>query len=327
MKAWLGRCWPALRAILILAILASVGWQLARDLGQLDLGELTLRPGWLGACGCLYLVGLSASACFWFRLLRVFGQRPVGLATVRAYFLGHLGKYLPGKAWALLLRGTMVRGPEVRLGVAIITAFYEVLTTMAAGALVAAALFACFPPPGLALDWDPVLIGALLLLLVGVPLLPGVFNRLVARLARRFRSVGELGLARLHAGTLLQGLALTAAGWALLGISLWTLLQGVLPAPQSFSGLTWARLTAMVALAYVLGFLAVFMPGGVGVREFLLQGLLVPELAASEVSSPEGVAAAAVLLLRLVWTIAEVVCACTVYWLPGPRFQQVKAED
>ena len=44
---------------------------------------------------------------FWYRLLRQLGQRPTALAAVRAYYIGHLGKYLPGKACALLLRATL----------------------------------------------------------------------------------------------------------------------------------------------------------------------------------------------------------------------------
>ena len=66
---------------------------------------------------------------------------------------------MPGKAWALLLRGGLVRGPETRLGVAIITSFYEVLTTMAAGALVAAVVFLVQPPEVTGLKWHPVFTG------------------------------------------------------------------------------------------------------------------------------------------------------------------------
>jgi hypothetical protein len=327
MKAWLRRWWPAFRVLLVLAILGSVGWRLARDLGELELGELSLRPGWLAVCGLLYVTGLGGSGFFWFRLLRVFDQQPAPLATARAYYLGHLGKYLPGKAWALLLRGTTVRGPGVGLGPAIITAFYEVLTTMAAGALLAAVLFACQPPAAVGLTWDPVLVGVLLLALVGVPLLPAVFNRLVGRLAARFRAVESLRLPSLRERTLVEGLALTACGWALLGLSLWAALQAILPEPGALTASTWAQYTAMVALAYVAGFLTLFMPGGVGVREVLLQVLLTPELAARHINAPEGVAAAAVLLLRLVWTAAELGLAALIYCFPGPKLQPVQGAE
>src|SRR5262249_57797160 len=83
------------------------------------------------------------------------GPVPPWGMTLRAYYVGHLGKYLPGKAWALLLRADLVRPGGVRPGLAGLTAFYEVLTTMAAGALVAAVLFACLGAdagPGLDLE-------------------------------------------------------------------------------------------------------------------------------------------------------------------------------
>jgi hypothetical protein len=271
--------------------------------------------------GLLYLAALGGSAWFWFHLLRAFDQRPAPLATVRAYYLGHLGKYLPGKAWALLLRGTLVRGPDVRLGVAMITAFYEVLTTMAAGALLAAVLFAWQPPAAVRLAWDPALLGVVLLALVGVPLLPGVFNRLVGRLAARFQTVESLRLPRLRGTTLAAGLLVTGGGWALLGLSLWALLQALLPEPLALTGPLWGRYTAMVGLAYVAGFLAVFMPGGVGVREGVLLALLPHELLgtqAPDLHAAEALAALAVVLLRVVWTTAELLLATLVYWLPGP---------
>src|SRR5262249_56906349 len=104
-----------------------------RDLRGLNLEERSLQPGWLAVSGLLYVLGLGTSAWFWIRLLRALGQHPPVLAAVRAYYVGHLGKYLPGKAWALIMRTTMIRGPTVRLGVAGLTTFYEGFTTMAGG--------------------------------------------------------------------------------------------------------------------------------------------------------------------------------------------------
>src|SRR5262245_57290218 len=163
MKRWLRRWgWTVGKAVLALAILVGVGQQFYHHLKRLDPATLPLRPGWLALAAGLYLLGLGGSAWFWVRLLRTFGERPAGLAAVRAYYISHLGKYAPGKAWALLLRGELIRGPDVRFGVAILSAFYEVLTTMAAGALLAAVLFAASPPAALAeLGFHPVLVGVL----------------------------------------------------------------------------------------------------------------------------------------------------------------------
>ncbi len=317
MKEWWRRWgWTVCKWLLALAILIGVGRQFYLNLSQLDLTTLTLRPEWVAVSAGLYLLALGGSAWFWRHLLRSFGQRPTLTATLRAYYIGHLGKYVPGKAWALLLRGNLVRGEGVRLGVAIITAFYEVLTTMASGALLAAVLFALQAPDASGLALHPVLVGVLLLALVGVPLLPAVFNRLVARLAARFQTVESFRLPQLRGTTLAVGLAVTGCGWLLMGVSLWAMVQAVAPADHGLTPERWAGYTAMVGLSYVAGFLAFMMPSGVGVREGVLDVFLGPQLAES-VPQGQGLATVVVLVLRLAWTAAELAMAAVVYWLPG----------
>ena len=135
MKNWLRRWWwPIAKWALAGAILVGVGRRFYLDLHKLDWEELTVQPFWLAMSAFLYVVGLGFSGIFWHLLLEEVGEKPRRLVSMRAYYLGHLGKYLPGKAWALLVRGMVARGPNVRLGVAVVTGFYEVLTTMAAGA-------------------------------------------------------------------------------------------------------------------------------------------------------------------------------------------------
>ena len=96
--------------MLTIAILAAVGRQFYRDLQQWTCGSAT--DGWVVLSGgCLYLAGWRSRPCYWQRLLAGSGQQPTAAATVRAYYIGHLGKYLPGKAWALFLRAGLVRGP------------------------------------------------------------------------------------------------------------------------------------------------------------------------------------------------------------------------
>ncbi|MCI0638484.1 MAG: lysylphosphatidylglycerol synthase domain-containing protein [Gemmataceae bacterium] len=310
-QSWTTWALPLFKWALAAVILVFVGRQFYRDLGRPELADISFRPGWLIACGVLYLLALGFSLAFWVRLLRYFGERPSAVAAVRAYYLGHFGKYVPGKAWALFLRGTLAT-PDVRFGVAVVTALYEVLTTMASGALVAAVVFLFDPPQVSGLEWPPVLTGLLLLGLCGVPLLPAVFNFLTRRVAKRFDAVAALNLPPVGFVTLLEGLALTACGWGVLGLSVWTLLHGMLPqAPAWDLGLS-LYLSAATGLAYVAGFLAFIMPSGVGVREFFLLRLLA-------YLGPEGLIAAAVLLLRLVWTAAELVLAGFLFFLGRKR--------
>jgi len=313
MKAWLRRwCWPIGKLLLALAIVLAVGRRFYLDLQNLDTENLSLRPGWLALSAILYVLALGFSAWFWYRLMVVFGAEPGGLGVVRAYYIGHLGKYVPGKAWSVLLRSALILPYGVRLGVGAITGFYEVLTTMAAGAFLAAAIFLFQPPEVPGLSWNPVFTGLLLLVLLGLPLLPGVFNRLISRLAARFQHVESFRLPPLGHATLASGLLATSCGWILLGVSLWAMLQAVLPDPPDLSVSHLAHLIASLGLAYVAGFLALVVPGGIGVREIFLLELI------GRHGSDEAIYAMAILILRLVWTATELIVAAIVYWFPRP---------
>lgn len=298
-QRWAG---PLAKLLLAAVILSFVGRQFYKDLSSPTVSELVWRPGWLALSTVLYLGFLGSSCWYWRRLLRHFGAAPTLLAAARAYFVSQLGKYVPGKAWALLIRGALVRGPNLRLGLAVLTSFYEVLTTMAAGAMIAALAFLIEPPVGLDLHVHPVLAGLILLGLCGMPLLPAVFNRIAGRLAKNLQTVDAGSLPKIDLGTLAQGLAATACGWALLGVSVWAGLAAVLPEPPALDSSFWLQCVGAIGLAYVGGFLAVFLPSGVGVREYVLLKLL-------GFAGPEALIAAAVLLMRVTWTLGELIVA------------------
>src|SRR5262249_32708583 len=139
MRTRLRKWWPALKGLLALAILYLIGRRFMLDLNDLRnspvLSDLSLHPGWMAVSGALYILGLGFCCCYWVRLLHELGQRPRISAAVRSYYIGLMGKYLPGKAWALILRAGMAAGPGVHGGIAAMTSFYEVLTTMTVGAL------------------------------------------------------------------------------------------------------------------------------------------------------------------------------------------------
>jgi glycosyltransferase 2 family protein len=316
LRSW---AWPVTKALLALAIIIAVARQFWRDLHNESLQNLSIHWEWLALSALLYVVGLGIAGCYWYRLLVIFGERPMFLAALRAYYISQLGKYLPGKAWALVLRGTLIQGPEVKLSIALITTFYEVLTTMASGALLAAILFALQQPQWLGSTWNAALAGLVLFFVCGVPLWPGVFNRIVTLLKRRFRTVEGFKLADVRITTLIVGLAITSGVWVCFGLSLWAMIRGLLPQAEPMTVVAWASYTAIISLACVGGFVAVVVPGGVGVREWVLDSLLAPELAAGAALAAEPRTVMIVLLLRVAWTAGEVVMAALFWPLPQQR--------
>ena len=310
------RLWLAFKAVLVVAVVAAVGWQFAVVLRQPDwwTRPLRLEPGWLTAAALLYLTGLAFPALFWGLLLRSLGQRPRPLATLRAYYVGQLARYVPGKVVGLALRARLLAGPGVRLGVAGLTVVYESLTTLASGVLLGLVLLAFDSRREGPLGWR----GLALLALVGVLLLPGVFNRLAERATRPFRSPDAPAWPRVRGTTLAVGLAVTACGWLVQGGALWAVVQNLAPDAWSAPALDWGRCAAYVGVSYAAGYLVFAAPGGLGVRDFVLQQFLAADL--GRTLPPEQAAAVAVvatLAFRLLGTVVDVAAAAACYWLPG----------
>jgi len=308
-KKWLI---TALKLLIALAVLwwvrqtISAGWAelTARDRGQWD-----WQPGWLAVAGLIYLVGLLPFGLFWHRLLRVLGQDARLGETLRAYYIGHLGKYVPGKAMVVVIRAGLIRSRRVSTGVAAVSVFVETLTMMAVGSFAAAAYLAlCFRQQAL---WSCA--AAALMLVSLVPTLPPVFRRLV-RLARVGKTDPETAekLEKLGAKTLLVGWLMSALGWVILALSYWATLRAMgLEGLDPLAHLP--RYVAAVALAVVAGFLLLVLPAGVGVREAFLAKLMLPYLSALGVPDANSTAWAGAFLLRMVWTVSELIISGIMY--------------
>ncbi len=308
-----GKKWLPVAAKLL--VVALVVWFVRHTLatGLARLGEYPWRfePLWLVAAGALYLLGLLPAGLFWRRVLRVLGQ-DAGLGeTLRAYYVGHLGKYVPGKAMVVLIRVGLIRSRRVATGVAAASVFFETLTMMSVGAFIAAAIlvgwFRDEAPP--VLFWAAV--G--LMVVAGMPTLPAVFKRLVrlAGVGKSDTSTAEK-LEELGHGTLLIGWAHMTLGWVLLGLSFYAVLRAMgIACDNPLAELP--RYTASVSLAVVAGFLSL-VPGGVVVRELILTELMVPHFGAvaPEVNA-EAAALVSAVLLRRVWLVAELLISGILY--------------
>jgi len=304
-----------------------------------------LHAGWLGLAGAVYLLGQLPAAQFWYGLLVDLGQRPRWFTAIRANFIGHLGKYVPGKALVVILRAALVRGPNVTTGAAIAAVFYETFTSMAVGSLLAAAIllplvekdprqfvercFSAAQPVGALPGSDPRLFLLALALAgaTGIPTIPTVFRWLLTKL-RHVRNKGKAALIATpedaahhqHAtqpfhvswGLLTWGWFGIAVGWALMGLSLWATLRGTgyheLPLAAG-----WPLMTACAALAIVAGFVSL-IPGGLFVRELVFIAIFGPLLGEGN----KLLAVAAPIVLRVEWFAAEMAAAGLLYLIRPP---------
>ena len=270
-----------------------------------------ISPAWIFAAGVLYVLGGVPCWLFWHQTLKALQQRPSPWGSLRAYWIGHLGKYVPGKALVVVLRAGLIRGPYVDGGIAAIAVFVETLTMMAVGATWSAILLYVSLDSDQQRTWLPWAI--LLAVCAGLPTLPPIFRWLVSFIQRRRGiEVSRELIAGIQTRRMAQGWVWMSLSWALMGLSLWATLRAF-PGDSRTMVESLADLPAIVAcaaLAVVLGFVSL-LPGGVGVRELVVVTLLTP---LPNTGSAKALAAA--LVVRVVWLLAEVLVSTILYTAP-----------
>lgn len=288
-----------------LGLTALVTWFIFRTVGvQLDdvrdLDPSRWRPdGVLLAASCaLLLAGYGISAALWGWMVRDLGgpRLPPGTA-VRTFFIANLGRYIPGKLWQIAGLALLARRKGVSATVATGAALMGQGFALVGATLVGATAFLGADGPLRTLGTWLLVMG---LLGTGVASVPGLLRAVLAR------AFGLLGRELPHGvppGPTFapRWVALYTLNWILYAFSFWVFLRGF-----GLPGTVLEGASAFAA-AYVVGYLAVFSPAGLGVREGVLTLFLAPV-------TGQGAAAALSILARL-WTTAVEVVPAGGLWL------------
>lgn len=244
----------------------------------------------------IYLASLLPAAIFFYQVLRHMNQQPRWSDAVRAHILGHMGKYVPGKAMVVVLRTGAIAGPNVRAGVAVVAAFVETLLMMAVGGTLAGLLVVCLRMP---IEITLLAIG--LAICAAVPTIPPLFRFVVRKISQSKLGSGKgLDDAGINWQLMACGWGWMLLMWTAIGASFALLVQaapGVLV--ESFTSADYMLATAAIALAMVAGFISL-LPGGAGIRELVLSTLLAPRFGLVP-------ALVAAILARLVFLAVEVI--------------------
>lgn len=276
-----GRLLDIIRVILALAVLLAVGIALWRNWDAVST-ELGLLPK--GAIVAAFLLALLAPILTlfgWRVLLRDLGTDLALPPSASVFFVGQLGKYVPGSVWSVVAQAEMGQRlgiPRRRMGV---TSLLAIGLSVVWGALLG------LPALPLLLDRGGQQVSGWWLVpaaLVAVVLLtPRILNGVIALMLRLLK--------REPLEHPLTGLAIVvtsvwfALAWLSVGASVLVLSRALAP-DASTSGLVLASLAGF-PLAAAMGMFSFFLPAGVGVRDgvlaVLLSGLLSPPAAAAVV--------------------------------------------
>jgi uncharacterized membrane protein YbhN (UPF0104 family) len=252
-----------IQLVVALLVIGMVARSLAVNWDRFRAVRLSLTPhaGWIGLSVVALVVVSALQILSWRAILAGWGQSLRFAQAARIWFLANLGRYVPGKVWSVA--GLVVLAREQ--GVQAWAAAASAVAVQALGLGTAAAVVAATAPgaaSGLRLAAAAVVAGGSIAVMA--------WPRAVAWLARRSGAARDWSA--LPVRTVLWSAALTAASWLAYGLAFWLLARGLgLP-----GGLPIGTATGVFALGYVLGLLALFAPGGVGVRELVYIGLLTP---------------------------------------------------
>jgi uncharacterized membrane protein YbhN (UPF0104 family) len=273
--------------IVIFAIALHSRWaDVKHDIGKFSILDLV-------AATALGFGNIVVSMMAWRTLLRDLGTRlPVGVAA-RIFFVGQLGKYLPGSVWTVVAQADLGRDHDVPPRRSVAVSVVAMGISLAA-ALMLAAFTLPFAAPGAAAHYWWVL---LLLPVLVVGLMPrsvSFLTHLLLKVLRREPPDHEFSWFGV-----LRALAWYISSWLMIGLQVYVLCVA-LGAPRG--GRTLPLAFGGSALAFSAGFIAILVPAGAVVREAVMIAVLSPILK----PVPAGVVA---VVSRLVATIGDPVWA------------------
>ena len=300
-----------IKIAIVLAIVFYIGKAVVTDWQAVSSYDWQIQPLFLVLSCAGFLAAFSFLVWIWRGVLAAFGYPVPYREAWSIYFIGNLGRYIPGKIWTVAGVAYMAGKsgiPGVIAGTAAVCAqAYSILSSFVFFVLFYILKNQDFT--GVTFLWTlPVPF-----VLMVVFLVPDNLERVLNFALKRFGK--EAITLNISTATALKITLFYLISWLLFGVSFWFFVSSV--AGQGLFNPLY--LSGAFAVSYIIGYLAFFAPGGIGVREGILSLLL-----AGTVST--GVAAVLVVLLRLIITLVELGCAATVLFQKGVIYGKEKKE-
>ncbi len=290
-----GRLLTALRVAISVIVLAAVVWAVAKNWTEVSVhvGQISWPVFALSSVAAA--VGTWLTMLGWRTILRDLGSDLHLAQGSGVYFVGQLGKYLPGSLWSVLVQADIashLKVPRRRTAVAGLLALGLSLLTGVLVGLPAASFL--LRRDADAFSWW-VLLAIPLVVVLCVPRLLNAMIALALRTLRRDPLEHDLS-----GRAVLTSVGIFVLTWLAFGVHTLLLAQAVAgdaPHPD----LARAAMTGY-ALSVSLGMLTIILPAGLGAREGLLTIIL-------SVAMPAPAAAAVAIVSRFIVTIIDVVAA------------------
>ncbi len=225
------------------------------------------------------------------KLLPLLGARiPFGKAFY-IWFISSLGRYVPGKIWQVASMAYLTKKEGIPVETSITSAILaQVLAFIPGAALGAITLVIVF---SYGIQWIAL---AFLIVVIGVILVyPPFLEKSINFIGKRLKRPPVRISGRHH--NMLWIMFLYLLGWILYGSAFFLFARSVVTIPI----IQMIMYPGIFTASYLVGLIAIFVPGGLGVREGILTALLSSFF-------PLSIATAIALASRLWFTLAEIIC-------------------
>ncbi|GAA3337291.1 lysylphosphatidylglycerol synthase transmembrane domain-containing protein [Curtobacterium pusillum] len=259
--------------------------RIVHDFASLDVTTVSV--------GVLFtVVALVANMLSWRSMMAASGYRVPLAAASSIFFVGQLGKYIPGGVWSIAAQAELGRAHGLQRTGSAVAALASMLVSMVTAAIVGIVAVLLASSTGFATFWwlIPVIVVGL------VCLTPPVLGRLIAIAFRVLRRPAQ-DTTLTWSGTVMS-LVWSLAMWVAYGVQATVVLRAFgADSPALFPVAVGAY-----AVAWLVGFVVVIAPAGIGPREGILV-LLLGSVAGG--SAPLALA----VISRVFMTIGDVVLA------------------
>ncbi len=225
----------------------------------------TIHPDWWRVLGSTAWVAASYVVLIetWRQIVVTWGGKLSWPTAARIWFISNLGRYVPGKVWQIGAMGALAQEAGVSSAAAVGSALVVNLVNVLAGLLVV-----LVAGSRLVVGYGTGLVIALVVfcaLVIGSPWLLPPLARLANRVTGR-----NIPIPAIPPLAIIFAVAGCSLAWNLYGLAFHDLTVAI------FGGAAGrpTYYTAVFTLSYLAGYLVLFAPGGIGVRETSLIALL-----------------------------------------------------
>jgi len=293
--------------IVLLVVGVIYAWKSASGLEMPDIDWAATNLTNIGLAIASQLLFWLLMSFSWRQTLHYAIQRKISLLA-GFYHISFLlvGKYLPGKVWGMVARGAALKEQNIELSSIVKATYLEQFIMLHAGAVVGAI--------GLALTYRGRLAWILLLSSGLSMLMLPLFNKYLINASiqwvnrnRRKELSLNLDISMSHYLVLF---GISSLEWITVGAVLLFLSTGFVGLPSH--DIESVQIVTFAATALLIGFVALFAPGGIGIRESVLTYLL------STIMAVESALFVAV-LYRIWLTLWDVLAGVIAFLLTGVK--------